>query len=178
MHLLPEGRRQLVESILDDFATLLPRLEQLPRQAIHNDLNDWNVLIRQGVPSPTDTTPSPTAMADATPAGAASTSTTMSTTPSVPAVPEHHTGAASTVSGLIDFGDLTRAPVVCDVAITAAYAMLTRDDAERALAAVVGGYHATCALSEDELAMVWPLVRTRLAVSVVNSTSSAPTTRT
>lgn len=173
VHLLPEGRRQLVESILDDFATLLPRLEQLPRQAIHNDLNDWNVLIRQGVPSPTDTTPSPTATADATPAGAASTSTTMSTTPSVPAVPEHHTGAASTVSGLIDFGDLTRAPVVCDVAITAAYAMLTRDDAERALAAVVGGYHATCALSEDELAMVWPLVRTRLAVSVVNSTIEA-----
>ena len=129
--LLPEGRRVLVSGIVGDFLALRPALLALPAQAIHNDLNDWNLMIRPGV-----------------------------------AVP-------SQVTGLIDFGDMTRGPVICDLAILAAYAILGRDDPEQALATIAAGYHSACPLTEAELAMLWPLVRMRLAVSVVNSTLEA-----
>jgi 4-aminobutyrate aminotransferase-like enzyme/Ser/Thr protein kinase RdoA (MazF antagonist) len=128
---MPEPRRRLVQAALDAFEALRPALERLPQQAVHNDLNDWNVLVRQDAAAP------------------------------------------ASVNGLIDFGDMTRAPVICDLAILAAYAMLDRDDPEQALAAVAAGYHAACPLTEAELAMLWPLVRLRLAVSVVNSTLEA-----
>lgn len=131
LDLLPEGRRALVREVLDGFDRLRPALAALPAQAIHNDLNDWNILIRQGIAAP------------------------------------------SAVTGLIDFGDMTRAPVICDLAILAAYAILDRDDPEQALAALAAGYHSACPLGEGEFAMLWPLVRMRLAVSVVNSTIEA-----
>ncbi|MGB3899382.1 MAG: aminotransferase class III-fold pyridoxal phosphate-dependent enzyme [Mesorhizobium sp.] len=129
--LLPEARRHLVQATLEGFEELRPALERLPQQAIHNDLNDWNILIRQQV------------------------------------------AAQTAVAGFIDFGDMTRAPVICDLAIMAAYAILDRPDAEQALAALTAGYHAAFPLAEAELAMLWPLVRMRLAVSVVNSTVEA-----
>lgn len=131
LSMLAGDRRQLVQEILHDFQNILPALMRLPVQAIHNDLNDWNVLIRQGVAEP------------------------------------------SAVTGLIDFGDMTEAPVICDLAILAAYAVLDRDDPEQALAALTAGYHAACPLSEAEIALLWPLVRMRLAVSVINSTIEA-----
>jgi 4-aminobutyrate aminotransferase-like enzyme/Ser/Thr protein kinase RdoA (MazF antagonist) len=125
---LPPARQDRVAQVLAEWDALRPALDNRPVQAIHNDLNDWNVMIRQGV------------------------------------------GAPSRVTGLIDFGDMTRGPVICDLAILAAYAMLDRDDAEQALAAVVAGYHETHPLTGADLALLWPLVRMRLAVSVVNST--------
>ncbi len=131
LSLLPQGRGDLVAGALEAFTALRPALEALPMQATHNDLNDWNLMIRQGIAAP------------------------------------------SQVTGLIDFGDMTRGPVVCDLAILAAYAMLDRDDPEQALAAVAAGYHSACPLEAGELAMLWPLVRMRLAVSVVNSTIEA-----
>ena len=131
LHVLSGARRALVEGILSAFDALRPTLDTLPRQAVHNDLNDWNILIRQGIAAP------------------------------------------SAVTGLIDFGDMTRAPVVTDLAILAAYAILDRDDPEAALAALVAGYHGACPVGEGELALLWPLIRMRLAVSVVNSTIEA-----
>lgn len=73
------------------------------------------------------------------------------------------------IVGLIDFGDLLHAPLVCDVAIAMAYAMLGKPDPLAAGAAVVAGFHAACALAEDELELLFTLVRTRLAVSVINA---------
>jgi 4-aminobutyrate aminotransferase-like enzyme/Ser/Thr protein kinase RdoA (MazF antagonist) len=73
------------------------------------------------------------------------------------------------VAGLIDFGDMLRSATVCDVAIAAAYALLGADDPLAAAAAVVAGYHTANPLSEDEIALIFPLICTRLAVSVVNS---------
>ena len=131
LSILPEGRRELVAGILAEFEALRPALIAQPAQAIHNDLNDWNVLIRQGLAEP------------------------------------------SSITGLIDFGDMSRAPVICDLAILAAYALLDRDDPERALAELAAGYHAACPLPEDALPMLWPLVRMRLAVSVVNAAIEA-----
>lgn len=131
LDILPEGRRALISEVLAGFETIRPVLETRPVQAIHNDLNDWNVLSTQGLAEP------------------------------------------SHITGLIDFGDMTQAPVVCDLAILAAYAILNRPDPERALAAITAGYHAACPLSAEDVDLIWPLVRMRLAVSVVNSTLEA-----
>ncbi len=84
----------------------------------------------------------------------------------------------SRVVGLIDFGDLVESHVVCDLAVGLAYAMLDKADPLMAAAAVVRGYHAECPLEEEEIALLLPLARTRLAVSVINAAlqlDAAPT---
>ncbi len=73
------------------------------------------------------------------------------------------------LSGIIDFGDMTRAPVVCDVATAAAYLVLDQNAWMEMLSAFVAGYHASYPLSADEIGLVWPLMMTRLGVSLVNS---------
>ncbi len=76
------------------------------------------------------------------------------------------------VTGLIDFGDLCRAPRVCGLAVAAAYALAGLDDPDpdrliRAVLPLVTGYHEVAPLQPGELALLLPLVRTRLAVSTV-----------
>ncbi|HMU61888.1 MAG TPA: aminotransferase class III-fold pyridoxal phosphate-dependent enzyme, partial [Gemmatimonadales bacterium] len=73
------------------------------------------------------------------------------------------------VSGLLDLGDLILGPAVAEVAIAAAYVALDHPHPERAIAALVAGYHAEAPLTGEQIEMIWPLVLTRLAVSVVNS---------
>ena len=73
------------------------------------------------------------------------------------------------LSGIIDFGDMTRAPVVCDVATAAAYLVLGQARPMEMLTAFVAGYHARYPLSSAEMALVWPMMMTRLGVSLVNS---------
>ncbi len=73
------------------------------------------------------------------------------------------------VRGLIDFGDLCRAPRICGLAIAGAYAMAevpAGADPVRGLLPLVAGYHAVAPLSPVELALLLPLLRTRLAVSL------------
>ena len=73
------------------------------------------------------------------------------------------------VCGVLDFGDMIRCPPVCDLAIAAAYGVLGQRRPFDALAALVRGYHAVRTLSEPELSLVYPLLLTRLAVSVINA---------
>lgn len=73
------------------------------------------------------------------------------------------------LSGLIDFGDMILSPRICEIAIAGAYVVLDQADPLRMLAALVGGYHEVNPLSADEIRLIYPLVQTRLAVSVVNS---------
>jgi Ser/Thr protein kinase RdoA (MazF antagonist) len=126
-----ETRRNLLAEIVDAYEAARPVLDRLPRQAIHNDLNDFNILIR---PRP---------------------------------------GEPGRITGLIDFGDMTLAPRICEIAIAAAYAILDQEAPEAALTAFVAGYHAFSPLGADEIGLIWPLLRMRLAVSVVNSTVEA-----
>jgi Ser/Thr protein kinase RdoA (MazF antagonist) len=108
-------------AVLERFAAeLLPRLEALPRQAIHNDANEHNVLV----------------------------------------------GEDGEVCGLIDFGDLCRAPRVCGLAVACAYAMTTLPEPERQVVPLVAGYHELAPLGREELALLPDLIRTRLAMSV------------
>jgi 4-aminobutyrate aminotransferase-like enzyme/Ser/Thr protein kinase RdoA (MazF antagonist) len=73
------------------------------------------------------------------------------------------------VTGVIDFGDMHHGLTVSEAAIAAAYAILGETDALKAAAEVVAGYHAAFPLQEEEVAVLFPLMAARLAVSVTNS---------
>ena len=77
-----------------------------------------------------------------------------------PLVPRH-------IVGLIDFGDSTYSYTVGEVAIACAYTMLGKRDALSQAAHVVRGYHAEHALTDAEVAALFPLICLRLCTSVV-----------
>ena len=73
------------------------------------------------------------------------------------------------ITGIIDFGDLIRSATVCELAIASAYAMLDKQYPIETAAAIAGGYHGQLPLHEDEIEALFPLIITRLCVSVTNS---------
>jgi 4-aminobutyrate aminotransferase-like enzyme/Ser/Thr protein kinase RdoA (MazF antagonist) len=77
------------------------------------------------------------------------------------------------VASVIDFGDMHETVTVSEVAIAAAYAILGKENPLRAAADVGAGYHRTFPLRQEELRILYALIGTRLAVSVVNSAQRA-----
>src|ERR1700730_1592112 len=77
------------------------------------------------------------------------------------------------VVSVIDFGDMHETVTISEVAIAAAYAILGKENPLRAAAEVVSGYHSAFPLNEAELAVLFPLIGMRLAVSVTNSAQRA-----
>ena len=65
-------------------------------------------------------------------------------------------------SGFIDFSDAIRAPRVFDVAIAASYLRTDGPNALRLIAPFVGGYTAVTPLQDNEIAVLFDLVRARL----------------
>ncbi len=123
-------RNWIISKIVKDFKEVLPELSNLSSQIIHNDPNDYNILI------------------------------------------SGDNYRSLTVSGIVDFGDICQAPRICDLAIAAAYIVLDHPNPENMLAALVSGYNSIYPLSTQEVDIIWRLLRMRLAVSVVNSTSA------
>ena len=74
------------------------------------------------------------------------------------------------ISGILDFGDMCLCPRVCNLAIAGAYIVLDREQPEVALTSLIQGYNVKLKLTSDELDLIWPLLKMRLAVSVINST--------
>jgi len=70
------------------------------------------------------------------------------------------------LTGIVDFGDMVQSHTVNDLAIAMAYVALSADDPLAAAAAVAAGYHETHPLTDDELAVLFPLLCMRLATSV------------
>ncbi len=75
------------------------------------------------------------------------------------------------ISGLLDFGDALHTRRVCEVAIASAYAGLNKLEPLRAAVRVLRGYHARYPLQQQEIALLYDLIRTRLAVSLTISAS-------
>jgi 4-aminobutyrate aminotransferase-like enzyme/Ser/Thr protein kinase RdoA (MazF antagonist) len=73
------------------------------------------------------------------------------------------------VVGVIDFGDMHHGITISELAVAAAYAILGKDDPLQAAGQVVAGYHGALPLAENEIALLYPLIGMRLAVSVTNS---------
>jgi 4-aminobutyrate aminotransferase-like enzyme/Ser/Thr protein kinase RdoA (MazF antagonist) len=99
----------------------------LPLRAVHNDLNDHNVLVRAGVKD----------------------------------------GALSLrISGFIDFGDLVHSWAVAEPAVALAYVMPRADDPLRSAAALMRGYVSVAALTDAEIAAIFPLACLRMCMSL------------
>jgi 4-aminobutyrate aminotransferase-like enzyme len=70
------------------------------------------------------------------------------------------------VSGIVDFGDMTHAPLVCDLAVAVADVLHGRDDAIAAADAIIGGYVCVTPLEDEEAELLADLVAARLATEV------------
>ncbi len=68
--------------------------------------------------------------------------------------------------GFIDFGDIVYAPRVFDVAIAASYLRQDGDDPLALIRPFIAGYHAVAPLTPAETAVLFDLVRARLATSI------------
>lgn len=71
-----------------------------------------------------------------------------------------------TISGLIDFGDMVYSYTVGELAIAIAYVVLDKVEPRAAADEVIEGYLSEFRLLDEELKMLWPFVRLRLAMSV------------
>ncbi len=71
------------------------------------------------------------------------------------------------VSGIIDFGDMLRAPRVVDVSTAAAYLRSDDEDSLHLIAPFVTGYGQCSELVEAELDVLYDLIRTRLAMTLI-----------
>ena len=123
----PERRRVVGRFLLQFEQEVAPRLPSLRASVIHNDANDYNVLV-----NPIDVEP-------------------------------------RQVVSVLDFGDMVYTATICELAIVATYAMLGKTDPLTVAAHVVRGYHEAFPLTEPELEVLFPLICTRLAVSVTNA---------
>src|SRR3984957_3073620 len=70
------------------------------------------------------------------------------------------------VSGIVDFGDMTHAPLVCDLAVAIADVLHGRDDAIDAAEAMIAGYVAVTPLDDEEAGLLADLVTARLAADI------------
>jgi hydroxylysine kinase len=72
-------------------------------------------------------------------------------------------------TGVIDFGDLIHAPLVCDIAVPVSELIIEASDPIEAAMHVVAGYHAVTPFTDDEFSVVFDLVTTRLAMGIAIS---------
>jgi 4-aminobutyrate aminotransferase-like enzyme/Ser/Thr protein kinase RdoA (MazF antagonist) len=123
-HVEDETTRTLCGEFIAYFgAKVLPSLEGLRSQVIHNDLNASNVLVSD----------------------------------------EKH----PVVSGIVDFGDMVHGPLVCDVAVAAAYQLGTGPDPLTDAISFIEAYHRVSPLTPDELALLFDLTRARLVTTLI-----------
>ncbi|HZF09626.1 MAG TPA: aminotransferase class III-fold pyridoxal phosphate-dependent enzyme [Thermoanaerobaculia bacterium] len=71
------------------------------------------------------------------------------------------------VSGLIDFGDMLHGPLIVNLAVAAAYAMLGTERPLSAIQPLVAAYDDGLRLTDLELELLFDLILTRLAMSIV-----------
>ena len=79
--------------------------------------------------------------------------------------PETH----AIVAGIIDFGDLTCTARVNDLAIAAAYQVADSDDPLAPACEMIAAYHAVLPLEPAEFNVLFDLIATRMAMTIVIS---------
>ncbi|MDH4125111.1 MAG: phosphotransferase [Gammaproteobacteria bacterium] len=70
------------------------------------------------------------------------------------------------IAGVIDFGDMLRAPLIMEVAIAAAYLRAIEGDALRLIAPFVSAFHRVVPLQQAETSLLFDLVRARLSATI------------
>lgn len=76
--------------------------------------------------------------------------------------PEDQSG----VVGVIDFGDMSMAPLIVDVAVGASYLRVSEGNPLARIAEFLAGYHSVTRLELAEVDMLFDLIKTRLAASI------------
>lgn len=71
------------------------------------------------------------------------------------------------ITGIIDFGDMTRSPLIIDLAVAAAYQLSDGDDPLAGALPMIAGYHAVEPLLDKEMELLTDLIRTRLITSLL-----------
>jgi Ser/Thr protein kinase RdoA (MazF antagonist) len=71
------------------------------------------------------------------------------------------------ISGLIDFGDMTRSPLIIDLAVAASYQLDKGEDPLQGVLPMISGYNGIRALQDMEMQLLTDLIRTRLATSLL-----------
>jgi Ser/Thr protein kinase RdoA (MazF antagonist) len=74
------------------------------------------------------------------------------------------------ISGVLDINDSLYTVRVAELAVAVAYALLRQEDPLEAAAALVGGFHATAPLTEEEVTVIFPLAAARLCVNATTWT--------
>jgi Ser/Thr protein kinase RdoA (MazF antagonist) len=70
------------------------------------------------------------------------------------------------VCGVIDFGDLILAPLVCDLAVPIAELLVGHPEPIATAAEITRGYHAVTPLEDGELGLIFDLAATRCAMEI------------
>ena len=126
-----------------------PRFARLRRAAVHNDPNDYNILV-----------------SDRPPEGGSHEISSGSGGHETSNGDRVASAFRRKVVGILDFGDIVYSYAIADLAIAAAYAVLGKADPLAAAVSVVRGYQEVRPLDDDQLASVFPLVLLRLCTSV------------
>lgn len=71
------------------------------------------------------------------------------------------------INGVIDFGDMTRSPLIIDLAVAAAYQLSVGSDPLAGALPMIAGYHSMTPLLDTELELLTDLIRTRLITSLL-----------
>ena len=77
-----------------------------------------------------------------------------------------------TVTGIIDFEDLSYTPLIYELAVTIAYACLFVENPLEWASIIIESYHNVLPLEEKEIAILYYLIAARLCISVCNSAHS------
>ncbi len=70
------------------------------------------------------------------------------------------------ISGVIDFGDMLRAPLIMEVAVAASYLRSEEGDALSLVAPFIAAYNSLLPLQADEIELLFDLVRARLSATI------------
>jgi Ser/Thr protein kinase RdoA (MazF antagonist) len=81
--------------------------------------------------------------------------------------------APSHVAGVLDFGDMVRAPLINDLAVASSYHFRAQGDPLAPIIDLVGAYHAGQPLQVGECDLLYDLIATRLSVTVLITESRA-----
>jgi 4-aminobutyrate aminotransferase-like enzyme/Ser/Thr protein kinase RdoA (MazF antagonist) len=78
-----------------------------------------------------------------------------------------HAGPRPHIAGIIDFGDIVHAPLISDVATAASYQLGGDDDPLKPALTFIAAYDEECRLEDDEIEVVFELMRARLVATAV-----------
>ena len=71
------------------------------------------------------------------------------------------------ISGLIDFGDMVKSPLIIDLVVAAAYQLSDGEDPLGGALPMIAGYHAIRPLQQIEMELLTDLIKTRLISSLL-----------